>query len=132
MDVGSLTTEGGFGQGGAQPGPRLPDLLFDALNSGLKDLTTAPKKLGSLPLQGRVHPLCGHCVTTVSAVPSLRCGFLLHHRAAAGANEKRLKVLSPASDECSTRSHRLACQQPRYRQKTSGVSPPLWQDGTRG
>ena len=109
MDVGSWATEGGFGQGGAQPGPRLPDLLFNALNSGLKDLTTAPKKLGSLPLQGRVHPLCSRCVTTVGTVPSLSRGFFLHHRAAAGANEKRLKALSPASDECSTRSHRLAC-----------------------
>lgn len=77
----------------------------------------APKKLGSLPLRGRVHPLC---VTPVSAVPSLSCGFFLHHRAATAANKKRLKALSPASDECSTWSHGLACQQSRYRQKSQG------------
>lgn len=102
--------------GRAQSGPRLPDLLFTTLNSGLEDPDRGPKKLGSLHWE----PGSTLCVTPVSAVPSLSRGFFLHHRAAAAASKERLKMLSPASDKCATWSQGLACQQSRYRQRASG------------
>ena len=54
----------GFGRGGAQPGPRLPDLFFATLNSGLEDPDRGPKEAGLSPTAGTGPPtMCdpGQC-----------------------------------------------------------------------